>query len=98
MLDLVSLHPKTKVLTERSGNSDLHGDLRSWDDSVVWVGHEASIHSTGESVTWLVECRLSSGMILRMELKDDHVSDCSLDLVWSVDKSTGTTNNNLLEC
>lgn len=73
------------ILTDRSCNLDLHGHSRWWRDSVVKICHEASIHTTFDLLARRVKSGLGCGVVLRLELEDDHVSNSSGDLVGCVD-------------
>lgn len=83
------------LLTDWGIDGYLHSDLGCWGDGVVYVRHESRVHSTGKRLARCGESGLSGCVVLRLELEDNHITNCSVNRVRCVDKSTGTANNDL---
>lgn len=84
------------MLTDGSGNGDLHGHLRSWDHGVVDVGNETRVHSIRKLHAGSVESRLSRSVVCRQECENDHISNFSLDLLRAILESTRTADSDLI--
>ncbi len=78
------------LLTERSGDLNLHGDLGRGVDSAVGVGLETRVHATRKGIARGGETRLGDGVVGVPEGEDDGVTDGSLDRGGAVGKASRT--------